>query len=380
MRPDSIAFAISGMLFGVIVGWILGTQQAARRRPCGPSPRPPRPRRPRPAAEGRPPAPPSTRPASGNSPTRPPATRPIPRRGCSSATSTSTPSAIPTRCSGTRRRCKLQPNDANVSTDLGVAYYYTDQPDKAIAQFEQSLRLDAKHTKTMLNMGIVKAFGKQDLAGASAAWQQVIATAPDSPEAQAARKALEGLAAGASRRRAAFGRIRKLIRVSALLPHRHGGALCPAGPGPLDGRRRRKARRGRASSRHAAWRRAGEDGPRPGVRHVRRPRQGLEHDGRRRDHVVLLRALPHRVRAAAMTAMFPAEDQTRPTSSKWAAGSGCRASWRRTTATSASGCRPDRLLTTPKNVSKGFMTPDMMVVTDPAGRQGAAAIARPRPS
>ncbi|MEP7116865.1 MAG: tetratricopeptide repeat protein, partial [Acidobacteriota bacterium] len=28
MRPDSIAFAISGMLFGVIVGWILGTQQA----------------------------------------------------------------------------------------------------------------------------------------------------------------------------------------------------------------------------------------------------------------------------------------------------------------------------------------------------------------
>ena len=45
----------------------------------------------------------------------------------------------------------------------------------------------------MLNMGIVKAFGKQDLAGAGAAWQQVIATAPDSPEAQAARKALDGL-------------------------------------------------------------------------------------------------------------------------------------------------------------------------------------------
>ena len=28
---------------------------------------------------------------------------------------------------------------------------------------------------------------------------------------------------------------------------------------------------------------------------------------------------------------------------------------------------PDRLLTTPKNVSKGFMTPDMMVVTDMQG-------------
>ena len=45
----------------------------------------------------------------------------------------------------------------------------------------------------MLNMGIVKAFGKQDLAGAAAAWQQVIAIAPDSPEGQAAKKALDGV-------------------------------------------------------------------------------------------------------------------------------------------------------------------------------------------
>ena len=29
MRADSIAFAISGMLFGIIVGWILGTQQSS---------------------------------------------------------------------------------------------------------------------------------------------------------------------------------------------------------------------------------------------------------------------------------------------------------------------------------------------------------------
>ena len=33
----------------------------------------------------------------------------------------------------------------------------------------RSLSIDPAHTKTMLNMGIVKAFGKQDLAGASAA-------------------------------------------------------------------------------------------------------------------------------------------------------------------------------------------------------------------
>ena len=55
-----------------------------------------------------------------------------------------------------------------MSTDLGVAYYYLNQADRAIKQFEHSLTIDAKHTKTLLNMGIVKAFGKQDLAGAAA--------------------------------------------------------------------------------------------------------------------------------------------------------------------------------------------------------------------
>ena len=64
---------------------------------------------------------------------------------------------------------------------------------RAIKQFEHSLSIDPKHTKTLLNIGIVKAFGKQDLNGAAAAWQQVVALAPDTPEGQAAKKALEGL-------------------------------------------------------------------------------------------------------------------------------------------------------------------------------------------
>jgi tetratricopeptide (TPR) repeat protein len=74
-----------------------------------------------------------------------------------------------------------------------VSYYYANQSDKALAQFEQSLKLDPRHAKTLLNVGIVKAFGKQDLDGAGDAWKQVIAIAPDSPEGQAARRALDSL-------------------------------------------------------------------------------------------------------------------------------------------------------------------------------------------
>ncbi len=90
---------------------------------------------------------------------------------------------------------KVNPKDANVSTDLGVSYYYSNQPDKALAQFEHSLTIDPKHTKTLLNRGIVRAFGKQDLEGAAASWQQVMDLAPGSEEARAAKQALDALKA-----------------------------------------------------------------------------------------------------------------------------------------------------------------------------------------
>jgi tetratricopeptide (TPR) repeat protein len=88
----------------------------------------------------------------------------------------------------------IDPNNADVSTDLGVGYYYTNQTDRALQQFAKSLEVNPKHTKTMLNIGMVKAFGKRDLAGAAEAWKKVVELAPpDSPEGRAARQALDAL-------------------------------------------------------------------------------------------------------------------------------------------------------------------------------------------
>ncbi len=88
---------------------------------------------------------------------------------------------------------KLSPRDANVSTDLGISYYYMNQPDRALQQFDYSLGIDPNHTKTLLNQGVVRAFGKQDLDGAAASWQKVIQLAPDSQEGQNAKRMLDGL-------------------------------------------------------------------------------------------------------------------------------------------------------------------------------------------
>jgi cytochrome c-type biogenesis protein CcmH/NrfG len=188
MKAESFVFAIAGTLFGIIVGWVLGSQQATRTRAAAPTVA-----QQAPATTNTPAAPvldqnrvQALKSVADQNPKDP---QPRVELGNLYFDSEHYTDAI----TWYESAYSLAPNDANVSTDLGVAYYYTNQPDRAIAQFEKSLSIDPKHTKTLLNLGIVKAFGKQDLDGAAQAWQQVVAIAPNSPEGQAANKALEGL-------------------------------------------------------------------------------------------------------------------------------------------------------------------------------------------
>jgi tetratricopeptide (TPR) repeat protein len=190
MRADSIVLAVAGVLFGVIVGWVLGSQQARTGVPAAA------------AVAQAPPASPSQqgsravpvdedRAKALESVARqnPKDAQPRVQLGNMYFDAEQYPRAI----EWYEQAFALERKDTNLSTDLGVAYYYTNQPDRAIAQFEHSLSIDPKHTKTLLNMGIVRAFGKQDLDGAARAWEQVVAIDPNSQEGQAAKKGLEGL-------------------------------------------------------------------------------------------------------------------------------------------------------------------------------------------
>jgi tetratricopeptide (TPR) repeat protein len=190
MRADAIVFGIAGSLFGLIIGWVLGSQQAARSGPV---------------------AAPIAQSAPAQQSSAPPQPAPLdPARSPRCRTrAAKDPKDVQSRVqlgnmffdaeqygqsiTWYEQALAIDSSDANVSTDLGVAYYYTNQPDKALAQFDRSLAIDPKHVKTLLNVGIVRAFGKQDLAGAGKAWQQVVDLAPDSPEGMAAKKGLEGI-------------------------------------------------------------------------------------------------------------------------------------------------------------------------------------------
>ena len=190
MKAESIVFAVAGMCFGIILGWVIGIQQAGNQSPAPLQAA---------AAQGQ---------GAGQQ-----QSPPLDEARVQALTTVfnSDPQnagaavqlgnvyfdaeryqdAIKWYEEGVR----LDPKNADASTDLGISYYYTGQTDRALAQFEHSLKVDPKHSKTFLNQGIVLAFGKQDLAAAEAAWKQVVALAPNSPEGQAAQKALEGIAA-----------------------------------------------------------------------------------------------------------------------------------------------------------------------------------------
>lgn len=191
MKSDAIAFGIAGVLFGLIAGWIIGSQQAVARPPTAAAPVAQQ--APASGAAG-------TSRAAVLDETQVTALKTVAGREASNATPRVQLGNLyfdaeryDEAIKWYEDALKLSPKDVNVSTDLGVSYYYSNQADKALAQFDRSLALDPKHAKTLLNVGIVKAFGKQDLDGAGAAWKQVIALAPDSAEGQAAKRALDSL-------------------------------------------------------------------------------------------------------------------------------------------------------------------------------------------
>jgi cytochrome c-type biogenesis protein CcmH/NrfG len=191
MKADSIAYVIAGMCFGVILGWVIGTQQARRPAPV--------PSAQATGAEGQ---------TAGNPQQAPPLDEGRVQALTTIIKNDPKNADAVVQLGNTyfdaerwddaiqwyKRAVEIDPKNADASTDLGVSLYYTNRPDEALVQFEHSLKMSPQHTKTLLNKGIVLAFGKRDLKAAAVEWEKVVSLAPDSPEGQAARRALEGIA------------------------------------------------------------------------------------------------------------------------------------------------------------------------------------------
>lgn len=81
--------------------------------------------------------------------------------------------------------------NVGVSTDLGTALFYAGRPDDALAQLGKSLAIDPNHAQTLFNIGIVRREGKQDRKGAVEAWERLLASNPGYPEAARVRSLID---------------------------------------------------------------------------------------------------------------------------------------------------------------------------------------------
>ncbi len=190
MKKDAIVLGLAGTCFGLLLGWILGSQHA-----------------------GAPVAPAAAAPQSAAAPAAPP---PAPldqarvtalqNRASDAPADAAVRVELANLYYDARRfdlampwyeaAFTLQPKNVDVSTDLAICYFETNQVDRALAQLDRSLTLDPRHVKTLFNQGIVRASGKRDLRGATESWEKVLQIAPASEEARIAREALAAISSG----------------------------------------------------------------------------------------------------------------------------------------------------------------------------------------
>ena len=73
----------------------------------------------------------------------------------------------------------INPKNVGARTDLASCLYYLGDVDGALAQLDKSLSYDPKHMGTLMNIGIIRWKGKNDVDGAVAAWQKALKLNPD---------------------------------------------------------------------------------------------------------------------------------------------------------------------------------------------------------
>ena len=78
-----------------------------------------------------------------------------------------------------QKSLEIDPKNVTVRADLASCMYYEGDVDGALAQLSKSLTYDPKSAGTLMNIGIIKWKGKNDVDGAVAAWQELLKQNPN---------------------------------------------------------------------------------------------------------------------------------------------------------------------------------------------------------
>lgn len=91
------------------------------------------------------------------------------------------------------RALKINPNDADVRTDLGTMYRRMGEPQKAIEEFEKVQVADPDHQNSALNLGVVLFHDLGDKENALVAWEKYLALNPTGERSDMIRQVVKQL-------------------------------------------------------------------------------------------------------------------------------------------------------------------------------------------
>jgi tetratricopeptide (TPR) repeat protein len=91
------------------------------------------------------------------------------------------------------RALAIKGDDPNVLTDMGVMYRQLKDFPKAAAAFRKAAAASPTHPQSRMNLGVVLMHDMNDKVGAIAAWEDYLRVAPNDPNAENIRRALEEL-------------------------------------------------------------------------------------------------------------------------------------------------------------------------------------------
>jgi cytochrome c-type biogenesis protein CcmH/NrfG len=80
------------------------------------------------------------------------------------------------------RALTIEPKNAAIRTDMGTAYLYLGDSDRAIQEFHTALKDNPKHGQALFNLGMAQWRGKGDAPAAVATWEKLLKDVPDFPE------------------------------------------------------------------------------------------------------------------------------------------------------------------------------------------------------
>ena len=92
-----------------------------------------------------------------------------------------------------REALKIDENDLVVRNHLAMSLAELGRVDEAVSEYRDALAVEELHPASLRGRGRVLLLGKNDIRGGIEVWEKLVEAAPDSPEARSIRDELEAL-------------------------------------------------------------------------------------------------------------------------------------------------------------------------------------------